>query len=89
MNWVRKSRRWLYANLILLAGFAIIGSLARPAPATPGNTALVVYCERKCDPPNYTNCYDCFAPGAPCSAPPGGVFGHCQQQPRPVGCACK
>jgi hypothetical protein len=86
---VHKSRRWLYGNLILLAGFAIIGSLARPTLAAPGDTALVLYCERNgCLPPTYTNCSGCFAPGAPCSEPPLGCC-NCTPKPRPVGCSCE
>lgn len=91
MNLVRKSRRWMYANLLLLVGFAAIGSWARPTLAAPtgGSTSIARCSGDNCDP-NGIYCRNCLVEGVICSGPADPpVRGHCAQADYPVGCQCK
>ena len=86
MNVFKKSRRWLCANLVLLAGMAALGGVASPtlATATP-----IPGCQKAgCDMTGQ-NCTTCTAAtlGGTCGLQ--GGTGKCKQVPYPVGCECQ
>jgi hypothetical protein len=86
MYWLIEARRWLYLNLVVLAGFAIIGSLARPTVVAQSGPPPSLVCGKTgCD---QKGCSGCLDPGAVCTGPPPGSCCHCTPKPYPVGCVC-
>ena len=88
MTLFKDSRRWLCANLVLLAGMVAIGAVAPPTWAAAGGTSFIGMCERGgCN--QYDECTNCSqTQNLECGLLSGGV-GRCQVKPSPLGCKCE
>ena len=74
MSVLKKSRRWLIGNLVIVAGMVALGALAPTTQATGGSTSLVGQC--RANGPEGGPYTGCATIGLLCGMP-GGYTGYC------------
>lgn len=89
MNVFKKSRRWLCANLVLLAGMVALGAAAPPTTAASGGGRSSLIPECQSEGPEGGPYTDCVYRGGACGLVGQPGTGTCVFVDTKIGCRCQ